>query len=89
MRKCFHWLGRRLPSGELVRYVRPFTEKEFERLANIGVSQGFVVWHIDAADIGTRRSSILMGRRVARSGLIPVDPICALKNHDPARYRLM
>lgn len=89
MRTCYHWLGRRLASGELVRYVRPFSPLEFERLAQLGVAQGFVVWHIDEADLGSRRLPLLLARRWVRCGLSPVDPIAALKAHDPARYRLL
>ena len=89
--RCWHWLGRRLPNGELVRYVRPLTQAEFERLAHLGVAIGFVVWHISESNLkpGSRRLKILLKRRWVRRGLIPVDPIASLKAADPARYRIL
>lgn len=89
--KSYHYLGRRTADGKLCRYLRPLTAIEFDRLANIGVPQGFVVWHIPTVELraGSRRMKILNGFKVWRKGLMPIDPIAALKQFDPARFRLL
>lgn len=89
--KSYHYLGRRAADGKLCRYLRPLTAIEFDRLANVGVPQGFVVWHIPTEELrsGSRRMKILNGFKVWRQGLMPVDPIAALKQFDPARFRLL
>lgn len=90
MPKAYHYLGKRNQAGQLCRYLRPLTAIEFDRLANFGVPQGFVVWHIPTEEKpGSRRWKILNGFKVWRNGLAPIDPILALKQHDPARFWLM